>query len=200
MKPLHKITYKDEPRPVFNFIQVKAGKVCVLCPHYLVVLPVEEVFGKDVIAADEELYFEKRLWGSAKFDKAVQITRDGSVFNGIDSKHRTGGTLVALSEKSFADKIGRFPDWPCVVPAPKTPLIQVDKIGFNYKYLYELCSVFALSPTNFKLFFRGTDKAIIVKHVETEGFGLLMPYLCDYDFNYPETDKQPEPETADDLL
>lgn len=201
MKPLHKIKYTDSLRPVFEWIQVKDGRVCVLCPHFLIVLPAEEVFGKDITHPDEELYFEKRLWQSAKFDKADQITRDGLAFNSTKN-YKTLGTIIALTGEDFADKVGKYPDWPCVVPDPKTPLNAIEQISFDYTFLFELCSAFALNPQMFQLFFRGGDKAIIVLHPDTKGFGLLMPFLNDHDFNYPETEKKPEPETAenDDLL
>ena len=48
-------------RTAFDYIQVKSGQVCSLNGHQMIVLPVEEVFGKEVILPDEELYFEKGL-------------------------------------------------------------------------------------------------------------------------------------------
>lgn len=209
MRPVHKIKNGDALRPTFDYIQVKAGQVCSTNAHQMLVLKVEEVFGKEVIGPDDELYFKKGLWQKSGLDKAVQITREGLLFNAIGKGFKTVGQMTALDKEAFENKIGRFPDWPCAVPDPTSPLVDTPDIGFNPSLMFDLCSGFGKEDQrNFRFFFRGDSKAIIVKHKNVKGFGLIMPTKQfegnhPYDFNYPEkvADAETESENeANELL
>lgn len=170
----------------------------------MLVLPVEEVFGKEVfgkevVGPDDELYFEKGLWQKSGLDKAVQITREGLLFNAIGKGFKTVGQMTALDKEAFENKIGRFPDWPCVVPDPTSHLIGTPDIGFNPSLLFDLCSGFGKeNQERFRFFFRTDTKAIIVKHANVKGFGLIMPVyqkVEEMDFSYPEKVAAAETET-----
>lgn len=191
MKPLHKIASKDDIRPALTYIQVKSGMCAVTNAWALLKIPIKEVFGQiknlalstienpvydDLIGSDEELYFNAKEWASAKMDKALSIKRDGLIFQAQNKNFSIIGTIVAKSAEQFK-KIGKYPDYECVIASPETPLVECTSLGFNPSMLFDLCSAFSCSFGKFAFYFYGEKKPIIVKNADSAAIGLIMPYL-----------------------
>jgi hypothetical protein len=196
MKPIHKVVSKDELRPAMMHIQVKEGQVYATNAHVLIKLPVEEVFGENIIANDEELYFLGSLWAASKMDKAASVERDGLIFYSKNNKGLTIGTIVAVT----ADKInGQYPAVNVVIPTIESAK-DIPCIGINPLRLVDLCSAISSNMEAFRYVFFGQTKSTIVINTESKGLGLIMPCYKQED-RESELDKHPfYNNSVDDLL
>lgn len=170
MKELHLIASKDETRPAMMHIQVKENFVNVTDSYALISLPVEEVFGEDIIADGEELYFLGSDWLASKMHKAVNIRREGLTFFASDAKHKSLGFIIATKD------VNDFPAFKTVFPDENNKA-AVDMISFNSKRLFNLCTAFGQNLEHINYSFFGNNKGIIVRSKESKGVGLLMPTL-----------------------
>jgi hypothetical protein len=181
MKPINKVCGKDDLRPAMGFFQVKNGFVRATNGCMLVKFPVHEVFGtvhiEPIIDCNEELYFEAKEWLNGKFHVSKMIYRDGLKFTTDKSI-----CMVAKTPEEFAE-IGRFPDCDAVIPEKAQNLSTISRIGIDFTLLSDLCSAFGkVDSKKFAHYFYGEDRCILIKHPESEGFGLLMPSCID---DYP---------------
>ena len=193
MKPINKVCSKEDLRPAMQYFQVKGGFVRATNGTMLLKLPVEEVFGTvhidPIIESTEELYFNAFTWFTCKFHISKMIYRNGLTFTTDKSI-----SMVAMTAEQFAE-IGRFPDCDAVIPEEDKPLSIVNRLGIDFTILYDLCSSFGkVNPREFIHYFYGEDKCIVIKHPESEGFGLLMPTCVDKFSLHPF---QPDPITED---
>ena len=178
MKPINKVCSKDDLRPAMGFFQVKNGYVRATDGSVMVKFPVEEVFGAihidPIIDSTEELYFEAKEWLAGKFHTSKMIYRDGLTF-----KTDKAISMLAKTAEQFAE-IGRFPDCDAVIPEEENSLSNINRIGIDFIHLHDLCSAFGkVDPRGFAHYFYGEDRCILIKHPESEGFGLLMPTCVD---------------------
>lgn len=168
MKAVHKICAKDDLRPSMGYFQVKDGHVWATNSHMLIKLPTDEVFGDEIIQPGEELYFSAEMWQLMKMDKAVTIFRKDNTFT--DTKK--GLSVTALTAEEFAEKVGKFPNVPVVVPDEDKDLSAVTWIGMNPKFFLALCEVLGGIT---RMYFYGEDRSIIIRSTESNGFGMIMP-------------------------
>jgi hypothetical protein len=102
------------------------------------------------------------------------IYRDGLTFTTDKSV-----SMLAKTAEQFAE-IGRFPDCDVVIPDEEKQLSTLSRIGIDFIQLHDLCSAFGkVDPRGFAHYFYGEDRCILIKHPESEGFGLLMPTCVD---------------------
>jgi hypothetical protein len=176
MKKLHLVTSTDSLRPALQHIQVINGHVFATNCHILVKIPVNEVFGPDLIQPNEELYFLGEQWKKQNFSKAVRITRENNLFRALDKKGNLIGIIEAITP--FNQNL-RFPDCESVIPTGE--LDNISKISFNHNLYHDIVECFNLEVPLFHMEFRGQRKGIIIKsnNQQTEGFGLLMPMALD---------------------
>jgi hypothetical protein len=175
MKPIHKITSKDTLRPAMSYLRVKGGYVSATNAHAGIKMPIDEVFPKDMIASDEELYFDAALWATSKMDKAIYVERDNLIFKVLDKKHNVIGIITALDKASFEQNIGRFPDLDVVLPDEAKRPADISGIAFNPALLLDLCTAFGCDKAGFDFTFFGVDKCIKVTHLESKALGIVMP-------------------------
>jgi hypothetical protein len=186
MKKLQLTVKKDPIEREFTFIQVKGGFVNATNKYILIRLPVTEVFGNSeteddilgevpLIAETEELYFDGKLWASAKMDKAASIKRDNLIFYALDKLGRTIGTIVATT--SLPDGL-RYPDVTVVIPEPGRNPVELPCISFNAALLLDLCKAFGTHSNKFTYTFFGSQSCILVTNKESKGVGLLYPTYC----------------------
>jgi hypothetical protein len=179
MKKLNLVTSTDSLRPALQYIQVINGHVFATNCHILVKIPVNEVFGSDVILPNEELYFSGEQLKRQNIAKAIRIVRENNTFRAFDKKGVLIGIIEAIDAEKFRSSVGRFPD--CEVVIPTNELDNINRISFNHKLYNDIVECFNLESPIFHMEFRGERKAIIVKNSpgHTEGFGLLMPLAID---------------------
>jgi hypothetical protein len=182
MKPINKVCSKDDLRPAMNFFQVKNGYVRATDGNMLLKLPVDEVFGRvhiePIINSDEELYFDAKEWSARKFHTSKMIYRDGLTFTSDKD------TIIVAKTIERMTAIGRFPDCDAVVPEESKRLSSISRVGIDFTILHDLCSAFGkVDAREFVYYFYGEDRCILIKHPESEGFGLLMPTSID---KYPQ--------------
>jgi hypothetical protein len=178
MKPLHlSCDLKNEIRPCLQHFQVREGKVYATTTWAAVRMDAKYVFGENPpITEDEVLYFHGADWQKAKMHKAVQITRDGLFFTGLDKKGALVGTVKAKTELGPTD--GAFPDIDIVFIEKQTPLVAVTRISFNAQMLADLVESFAADPIedgHAYLEFHGMHKGIMVRFTKADFEGILMP-------------------------
>lgn len=174
MKPIHKVSGKDDLRVTQQFIQVRRGFVYATNSYAAIKIPIDELFN-NIVEADEELYFEAKAWGAINMHKAVKLERNGLLFTAYDKKHKSLGIIEAVDASTFAVKIGRFPDINIVLPNEANQT-AIENIGFNYNLLSDLCDAFGASETGFKFTFFGIHRAILVTHIDSKALGIIMPY------------------------
>ncbi len=184
MKPINKVCGKDDLRPGMHFFQVKNGFVSATNGSILVRFPINELFGEmhldPIITSSEELYFKGRDWLDGKFHNCHMIFRDELSF-----KTDKGLSIIAKTSEQMAE-IGRFPDVDPVIPGEALPLSNVNRIGFDFLLLHDLCSAFGkVDPYKFVYYFYGENKCILIKHPDSAGFGLLMPTCIDNFYTHP---------------
>lgn len=190
MKPINKACSTDDLRPAMQYFQVKDGFVRATNANILLRLPVEEVFGTihidPIIEPNEELYFDAKEWLNRKFHTSKMIYRDGLKFTSDKSI-----SILAKTPEEFAE-IGRFPNCDAVIPEESKQLTTISRIGIDFTQLIDLCAAFGkVNPREFTYYFYGEDRCIIIKHPESEGYGLLMPTCVD---KYPLHPFLPDPE------
>lgn len=174
MKAIHKITKKNNLRPVFNYIRVKNGFLTATNGYAAIKMPIDEVFPLDLVSKEDEIYFDATQWAASKMDKAVTVERDGLTFKIFDKKGITVGIIVALNVESFERNVGRFPDVDAVFPKDKESK-DISTIAFNPALLLDLCTAFGCDIAGFNYSFYGTDKCITVSHLESKALGIILP-------------------------
>jgi hypothetical protein len=180
MKKLHLAASTDNLRPQLQHIQVKNNFVYSTNCHILVKIPVNEVFGEDIIQNNEELYFPALQWKKQNFYKALTIIRTENIFKAYDHKMNLLGIIEAVTLTDFIEKIGRFPDCENVIPTGE--IQQIDQLSINPDLYKNLIDVFNLDVPLFKMKFYGTTKPVVIENFkdQTAGIGIIMPI----DFNH----------------
>lgn len=166
MKKLHAIKQDATiTRPYQSHLLVKNGFVDVTNAFVVLRLPVAEVFGSKIIADDEELYFDFKMWQAVKMHEAKVITRDGLTFTTNKGLSMTAVTAIA----------GRFPDIDCVLPAKDKPTMAIDCFGISAAEYNNLIVAWGIDPRSVRLWLYGADKGAIVESHESDGYALIMP-------------------------
>ena len=196
MKPIHKIVYKDPQRTIFQYAQVKDGKLIVLTPYQIVVFKAEDVLGEG--NGDGHFYIERNEWGRAKMDKAVRIEQDAGLLVGYDRKNGVLGRVKMILESELP---GRFPEWEFCMPESTTPLHGVDNHGLDAELFYQTVQVMAVPFNNVRIFFYGPDTNVILRAADSSGRALditaLIVPTCHnpekYFFGWPAVTEEIDP-------
>lgn len=186
MKELHLLTSKSIEKPAFHYIQIKNNVVNVTNGFGLITLPVIEVFGKDCIEDNEELYFLGTDWKSSKIYKAANLRREGLTFFAMDSNFKSLGFLIAKNAKEINTE---YPDFSSVLLDESNP-IATEKLAFNTKLLLDVCTAFGCGLEYFYYTFFGTDKPIIVRNKDSKGIGLIQHCLIEHALPVEEIDPE----------
>ena len=195
MKKLHVI--KDNSRAYGEYAQVKNNFVYLTNGSVLLKMPAEEVFGKDVIQADDVLYFNLKMWSLFKFHTAKNIWRERDAF-----KNNHGLTYQPLYGKDLKEMGLVYPDVDCVVPERSKQVTAICKYGINVIEYSNLISAWGVDPFFVRMWFYGEDKGCIIESTESKGFAYLMPLNPTHEKwndnfeSYPQT----KVENIDDLL
>ncbi len=188
MKPLHKIKHTDELRPVYGYLQIKGGFAYKIANANIIIkMPVDELFGENVVTADDHFYIDPNLWSANKFHTATSFTRDELTF----TAHKGGkvvGELNAMSAETFWEKIGRYPNYDVVFPDKDKPTVALDRIGYNPLLMAALCEGFGVAPYTFRYKFYGADRGIVVESNASKAIGLIMPLNVVFEDEQPATE------------
>lgn len=193
MKKLHAI--KSNPLKVFSeYAQVKNNFVYVTNGNVLLKIPAEEVFGKEVIQPEDELYFKLEMWSLLKFHTAKQIWREGNSF-----RNSHGLTYDAISAKAFKE-YAVFPACDIVLPDRQKPVTEINRYGIDASEYFNLISAWGVRDS-VRMWFYGESKGCILESKNSKGLAYLMPLDPGHeswdDFeSYPQT----QAENIDDLL
>lgn len=172
MRALHKLCDpKELIRTWQQFFQVKADNTYTANPHFASITPTAEVFGTNLIEANEVLYFKGKDWETAKMHKAVTISREGLWFTAKDRKGNILGTCKAQTEL-----IDRFPDSGAVFPSTFNAVVSS---GFNPTYFAAM--VEALGGYDCELTFTTLKGPVRFRNKETKAIGILMPLFVEID-------------------
>lgn len=179
MKPIHKAVGKDYLRPGMLYFMVKDGFVWATNAHIAIKLSVSEVF-EETIGKDEELYFEGKAWAKEHFDKTKSIYREGLVFRTDSDKEITALTRSQM-KNNFPD-VNRF-----LSDIPYKELIPMTSISFQPQHMADLCAAFGdVNQKGFDFYFYGyCNDAIVVKNIESEGWGVIMPVNPSFGLAHP---------------
>jgi len=173
MKPIHKACGRDNLRPAQMYFRVKDGFIWATNSHIVIKLPASEVFGDDVILSDEVLYFEAAAWDKCKFQNTKSISRDGLVFTTERGKEITAITPDVWDEKYKYS----FPNMENFLePIPQKKLQPIQTVSFSPLLMADLCASFAGHSSGYSFYFYGGNfDPIVVKHCDSEGWGVIMP-------------------------
>ncbi len=180
MKPIHKAVGKDDLRPGMLNFMVKGGFVWATNAHIAIKLPVSEVFGEE-IADNEELYFSGKEWAKGKFEKADHFYRTGNTFK----CNKNLNEITALTKDQTEH---RFPDVEHFLSGiPYKELIPMTSISFQPQHMADVCAAFGdVNQKGFDFYFYGyCDDAIVVKNIESEGWGVIMPVNPSFGSSHP---------------
>lgn len=177
MKKLHLVARKDNFRPELKYIQIKGGFVYVSNGIVFVKFPLEEVFGiNGPFTNEDELYIFAEDWERQNLSKGRYFQRvDFDYVEATSNMDSLIGRVKIYNCNEFLDLGHKYPSFGRVIPNSR--LVPVAKISFDPFQFKKLIKCIGCHEFNYALEFRGENKVIIVKNVDSEVVAGIMPRI-----------------------
>ena len=180
MKKLHLVAAKDKSREELKYIQIKGGFVYVTNGIVFVKFPLEEVFGiNPPFSNEDEVYINAEDWERQNFSKGLYFHRvDFDYLEATSNMDSLMGRVKIYNCNEFLDLGHKYPSFARVIPNSR--LVPVAQISFDPFHFKKLIKCIGCHEFSYVLEFRGNDKVIIVKNIDSEVVAGIMPRILDW--------------------
>ena len=180
MKKLHLVAGKDKFRPELKYIQIKGGFVYATNGIIFVKFPLEEVFGRNPpFSNEDEVYILADDWKRQNLFKGAYFSRKTLTvdWDYLEATNKLGSLIgrvkVYIVCRQLLNINEIFPDIDSIIP--DSPLEPISMISFDPLQLKNLIASIGCDQYNYVFEFRGNEKVIIVKNLDSEAVAGILP-------------------------